>query len=131
MIALDTNVCIELLNARDAELIARFQKFRPADIGFCSVVRAELLWGARRSQRVEANVRRVEVFAAPLRSLPFDDRCADHYGRVRADLAAQGKPIGHNDLMIAATALANDAVLITRNANEFRRVVGLRFENWQ
>jgi tRNA(fMet)-specific endonuclease VapC len=130
MYVLDTNVCIELLNARDPALIDRFRRHRPADLVLCSIVRAELLWGARRSRRVEANLERVKAFAAPLRTLPFDDLCAEHYGIIRADLAAQGTPIGHNDTLIAAIARAHDAVLVTHNVKEFGRITGLRLQDW-
>jgi tRNA(fMet)-specific endonuclease VapC len=130
MFVLDTNVCIELLNGRNSALIERFRSHRPVDLGLSSIVRAELLWGARRSKRVDTNLQRIAVFAAPLRTVPFDDLCADHYGSIRADLASRGTPIGHNDLLIAASARANDAVLVTRNMGEFRRVAGLRVEDW-
>ena len=62
--------------------------------------------------------------------MPFDDRAAEYYGVVRAQLTESGRPIGPNDLMIAATALASDATLATRNEREFRRVAGLRVEVW-
>lgn len=103
---LDANTCIGLLNSSDAELMRRYSARQPADLVLCSVVKAELLYGARRSARVEFNLKRLEYFAAPLQSLPFDDRCAHDYGVIRADLAAQGTPIGANDLMIAAIARA-------------------------
>lgn len=64
-------------------------------------------------------------------SLPFDDKAALVYGRVRAQLATQGTPIGPNDLMIAAIAIANDVTLVTRNTREFGRVAGLRIEDWE
>ncbi len=128
---LDTNTCIRLLNQDNAGVAERFKACQPADIALCSVVKAELLYGARRSARVEFNLRRLEVFAAPLQSVPFDDRCAQDYGLIRADLAAQGKPIGANDLMIAAIARAHDLVLVTHNSGEFNRVVGLRVEDWE
>jgi tRNA(fMet)-specific endonuclease VapC len=130
MFLLDTNVCIELLNGKNAALIERFRSHRPVDLGLSSIVRAELLWGARRSKHVDTNLQRVAVFAAPLRTVPFDDLCAGHYGSIRADLASQGTPIGHNDLLIAASARAHDAVLVTRNLGEFHRVAGLRVEDW-
>ncbi len=127
---LDTDICIHLLNAREAGLIERFLAHRPTELALCSVVRAELLWGARNSGRVEENLQRVEEFAAPLTSLPFDDGCAEHYALIRADLHAQGQPIGPNDLLISAIARTHDAVLVTRNTREFRRVPALRLETW-
>jgi tRNA(fMet)-specific endonuclease VapC len=128
---LDANTCIRLLNQDNAGVTQRFRACQPVDIAMCSVVRAELLYGARRSARVEFNLRRLEIFAAPLQSVPFDDRCAHDYGLIRADLAAQGRPIGANDLMIAAIARAHDLLLVTHNTGEFSRVVGLRVEDWE
>ena len=128
---LDANTCIRLLNQDNAGVTQRYRACQPVDIAMCSVVRAELLYGARRSARVEFNLKRLEIFAAPLQSVPFDDRCAHDYGLIRADLAAQGKPIGANDLMIAAIARAHDLVLVTHNTGEFSRVVGLRVEDWE
>jgi len=80
---------------------------------------------------VSANLHRLEQFFAPLASLPFDDRCAEEYGQIRADLTAQGKIIGPNDLLIAAIARTFDTTLITHNIREFSRVVGLRVEDWE
>ena len=128
---LDTNVCIHLLNARHPAILDHFRRRSPADIALCSVVKAELYSGARRSQRVEANLQLLKAFFAPLQSLPFDDACAEHYGQIHADLLAQGKPIGPNDTLIAAIARAHDATLITHNAGEFGRVPGLRMEDWE
>ncbi len=128
---LDSNTCIRLLNQDNAGVTERFRACLPADIALCSVVKAELLYGARRSARVEINLRRLEIFAAPLQSVAFDERCAHDYGLIRADLAAQGKPIGANDLMIAAIARAHDLILVTHNTGEFSRVVGLRVEDWE
>src|SRR3970040_726626 len=121
MYLLDTNVCIHLLNEAHPGILQQFQSRSPTDIALCSVVKAELLFGARRSARVEANLQRLNAFFSPLNSLPFDDRCAEHYGLIRADLLAQGKPIGPNDLLIAAIARAHDATLITHNMSEFSR----------
>lgn len=128
---LDTNVCIHLLNEKHPSILQHFRRHTPADIALCSVVKAELLYGARRSQRVEANLQLLKAFFAPLQSLPFDDECAEYYGQIHTDLLAQGKPIGPNDTMIAAIARAHDATLITHNTGEFSRVAGLRTEDWE
>ena len=128
---LDTNVCIHLLNERHPAILQHFRQHSPADIALCSVVKAELLYGARRSQRVEANLQLLKAFFAPLQSLPFDDDCAELYGKIHADLLTQGKPIGPNDTLIAAVARAHNATLITHNIGEFSRVVGLQIEDWE
>lgn len=131
MVLLDTNVCIHLLNHAHAGILNRFRSRPPSAIALCSVVKAELLCGAYRSTRVDANLQRLRRFFSPLESLPFDDHCAGHYALIRADLAALGRPIGPNDLLIAAIARAHGATLITHNTAEFGRVSGLRLEDWE
>ncbi len=64
-------------------------------------------------------------------SLLFDDRCAEEYGAICADISSQGKIIGPNDLLIAVIARAHDAILVTQNTHEFSRITGLRLEDWQ
>lgn len=76
-------------------------------------------------------MQRLKFFFSPLQSLPFDDDCAEHYAMIRSDLAAQGSPIGPNNLFIAAIARANSATLVTHNTDEFGRVAGLRLEDWE
>lgn len=131
MYLLDSNVCIHLLNERHPQIEHHFRSHSPAEIALCSIVKAELLFGARNSQRVEANLQRLRGFFAPLASLPFDDRCADEYGQIRANLTAQGKLIGPHDMQIAAIARTYDAILVTHNTNEFGRITGLRMEDWE
>lgn len=97
----------------------------------CSVVKAELLFGARQSGQVAQNLRRLEAFFAAFQSLPFDDRAADLYGTMRAQLTREGKLVGSNDMMVASIALAVDATLVTRNTKEFGRIAGLRVEAWR
>ncbi len=130
MVLLDTSICIRVLNGTTPGLVARLRAADPAALGIASITRAELLDAARRSEKTAANLALLERFLAPLRSVPFDDRCAEHYGAIRADLAAADRLIGSHDLMIAATARAHDLVLATRNPRRFSRVVGLRVEDW-
>jgi len=70
-------------------------------------------------------------FLAAFVSLPFDDRAADAYGRIRAALASAGTPIGPNDLLIASIAEANGVMLVTHNTSEFSRVPGLSLDDWE
>ena len=96
-----------------------------------SVVKAELLYGARKSTRMAENLRLLERFFDTIASLPFDDRCAEEYGLLRDELDRAGTPIGPNDLLIAATARAHRATLVTHNVREFSRVAELRIEDWE
>ena len=131
MFLLDTNVCIHLLNGRHTQIEDHFRNSSPSEITLCSLVKAELLFGARRSKKVEANLQLLNRFFAPLNSLSFDDRAAEEYGVIRADLSAQGKIIGPNDLLIASIAKVHDVVLVTHNTQEFSRITGLRLVDWQ
>lgn len=127
---LDTNICIAYLNGEDDSVRSRLLALSADELRLCSVVKAELLFGARKSSKVDANLRRLAAFFEPFESAPFDDEAAHWYGVVRAQLAREGRPIGGNDLMIAAIALANDATLVTRDIGDFARVPGLRLETW-
>ena len=129
MFLLDTNACIHILNNSSREVVARFERESPATIRLCSVVKAKLLYGARKSRAVAKTLASLERFLAPLPSLSFDDRCAHEYGRLRADLELAGTPIGANNLWIAAHALASGLILVSNNLREFGRVTGLATEN--
>lgn len=128
---LDTNVCIRILNASSDSVVTRLRQHEPVDLAVSSVVRAELVFGARKSLHVAANLRLVDAFLEPFVSLPVDDRVADIYGSIRADLERLGRPIGPNDLLIAATALAHSLALVTHNVSEFGRVPGLNIDDWE
>ena len=106
------------------------QSLDPDTIGIPSIVWAELLTGAAKSRRPDRTLEVVRRFVDPLRVVPFDASAAQHYARVRAELERAGEPIGPNDSIIAATALAAQATLVTRNGREFGRVVGLECEDW-
>lgn len=131
MYLLDTNACIRILNDSSTQLIDRLRQHNPEEIYLSSVAKAELVYGAFRSSRAADNLRLLRRFFEPFVSLAFDDRCADHYGRIRNELERGGTPIGPNDLMIAATATAHDLTLVTNNTREFGRVVGLEIEDWE
>ena len=131
MYLLDTNACIRILNDTSPSLVQRLASHAPSEIRLCSIVKVELLYGARRSQHVAKNLKLLSDFFAPFVSLAFHDRCAEQYGEIRAELARAGTLIGPNDLLIAAVARAYDLTLITYNIEEFGRVNGLRLEDWE
>src|SRR6185295_15075505 len=109
MFLLDTNICIAFLNGEDEGVRDLLLGLPREQVALCSVVKAELLYGARNSGKVEHNLARLERFFEPLRSLPFDDEAAARYGSLRAQLRREGRPIGANDMLVAAIALAADA----------------------
>ena len=128
---LDTNACIRVLNGRAPALAERLGRHRPSEVAVCSVVKAELFYGAARSRDPAGSLAKQYEFLAPFRSYEFDDRAAEAAGRIRANLESQGTPIGPYDTQIAAIALVNDLVLVTHNVAEFARVDGLRLEDWE
>ena len=127
---LDTNICIALLKNSDINLIKKMKSHTPDQFAICSIVKAELLYGARKSQAVENNLLLLSKFFDQLDSLPFDDKATDFYGTQRAILEKAGTPIGQADLLIASIALANNRTVITRNHKEFIRVQGLKVDVW-
>jgi len=129
--SLDTNVCIVYLNARYPTLLPRFQTISSSDIAVCSIVRAELFYGAAKSNDPAKTLARQEAFLQPYASLPFDEKSAQIYGKERGRLEKAGISIGPLDLLIAAVALANNLILVTNNTREFSRISGLQLENWQ
>lgn len=128
---LDTNACIAHLTGRSPALTKRLRERTPSDVAICAIVRAELLFGAKKSQRVAENLARVERFVAPFVCFPFDDAAAAEYAEIRAELERRGAPIGPNDLLIASIARARGLTVVTANVGEFGRVPGLAVANWQ
>jgi tRNA(fMet)-specific endonuclease VapC len=127
---LDTNICIYMLKGSYPSLKTRLASRPPSSIAIPSIVKAELLLGAYKSNRREATILVLDAFLTPLRILPFGDEETNFYARIRSELEAEGKPMGANDLLIAATAMARGATLVTHNSREFGRVKGLAWEDW-
>lgn len=131
MYLLDANVCIALMRRSLNEVAQNFLKHRLCDVATCSIVAAELMAGAYLSEAKEKNRAITRDFLASLRQFPFDQDCLEHYADLRAFLSRAGKLIGPSDLLIAATALAHGATLVTHNTAEFSRVPGLLIEDWE
>ena len=131
MYLLDTNVCVRYLNGRSVAIRRRLEAIDLEEIAVCAIVKAELFYGAMRSNNPDQTLARQERFLRVFESLPFDDRAASISGRIRAQLAAAGTPIGPYDMQIAAIAIANNLTLVTHNVREFSRVEGLQIEDWE
>lgn len=127
---LDTNAWSKYLNKRPSPVKERVRAAGMDQLRFSTIVMSELLYGAYHA-RSEANLRLLAKVFAMVPPIGFDAAAADHAGRIRAALAAAGIPIGPNDLLIAATAVAHGMVLVTHNTREFQRVPGLVVEDWE
>ncbi|WP_316433285.1 type II toxin-antitoxin system tRNA(fMet)-specific endonuclease VapC [Leptolyngbya sp. NK1-12] len=128
---MDTNTCIVYLRGRNSNLRQRLDNTPVQDMAVCSVVKAELAYGAMKSANPQQNFALQQAFLRQFTSLPFDDLSAVAFGTIRAQLETVGTPIGSYDLQIAAIALANNLTLITHNNTEFSRVDGLEIEDWE
>ena len=128
---LDSNACIQYLNGQSEGIRRNIETRRPEEIVLCSVVKAELIYGAVKSARPERNLDKLRRFAELFSSLPFDDDAAEVYGRIRTVLERSGTQIGPNDTLIASIAIAHGATLVTHNTREFSRVEDLQLKDWQ
>ena len=127
----DTNAWIRFLNPGESPLKNRFISADPSSIRLCSILKAELYFGAMKSSRTDENLELLNALFAKFSSLPFDDDAALKYGEIRSILARQGTPIGPNDLLIASIASAHEAILVTHNTREFSRVPDIKIEDWE
>ena len=125
---LDTNAVIATLNDPGGPVSARIKSQSPEDVGISSIVLHELYYGAFKSRRLESNVKLVERLQFEV--VAFDTEDAREAGRVRAELAKTGKPVGPYDVLIAGQALSRNLILVTNNTREFQRIDGLRIEDW-
>jgi tRNA(fMet)-specific endonuclease VapC len=129
---LDTNACISYLRSgKDSPVAEQLAEKDPEQVLVCSVVKAELFFGAQKSRDAAENLAKVSKFLSRFVSFPFDDAAADAYGRIRADLTGRGLTIGPNDLFIASIALARQVTLVTHNVAETGRVPDQMIEDWQ
>ncbi len=127
---LDTNACIAIIKQRPEGITQKLIEVPIGELGISSIVLAELYYGIQLSQKREHNEAALGSFLKYVVVLAWPQQAAREYGVIRAHLERKGTPIGANDLLIAAHALAQKAVLITDNVREFQRVPDLRIENW-
>ena len=126
---LDTNILSDLVRNPQGTVATRITTVGEDAVCTSIVVAAELRFGAEKSGSTKLSDR-VDLILSALDVLPLESPVDRHYGEVRQQLERRGTPIGPNDLLIAAHALALELTVITANAREFSRVPGLRVENW-
>lgn len=126
---LDTNIVIYVIKRRPVEVLGLFNE-HAGRMAISAITLSELYHGAEKSAKVSQNLAVVEEFASLLEVLPYAAKASQHYGAIRAALEREGRPIGVNDLHIAAHARSEGLTLVTNNLAEFERVPGLMTENW-
>jgi tRNA(fMet)-specific endonuclease VapC len=126
---LDTNIVIYVIKRRPIEVLELFN-LHAARMAISCITLAELYHGAEKSSRVAQNLEVIEDFLSRVQVLPYLESAAQHYGSIRSALERLGKPIGVNDLHIAAQARSAGLILVSNNTKEFSRVPALMLENW-
>jgi len=130
MYALDTNICIYYIDGSSWQVKEHLCRYSPSEIRIPAIVLAELMVGGTESAQREKVTRTVNAFVCQFEVIDFGKECAAAYGVIKADLVRHSLKMGPNDLMIAASALALGATLVTNNTKDFARVTGLTLENW-
>ena len=126
---LDTNIISDLIRNPQGRAAKRIAKLGEDNICTSIIVAAELRYGSAKSGSKRL-LKAVEDLLGEISVLPFDVPADAEYGGIRSELEAAGKPIGGNDLLIAAHAYATGATIVTANTSEFKRIRGLNVENW-
>ena len=127
---LDTDICIYIQKQRPPKVLAHFEKLKPGEAAISVVTWGELLYGAEKSRQRPKILQLLDEFTALIPVLPMPEAAGQIYGAIRAALEVKGQPIGSNDLWIAAHTKAQGLILVTNNENEFKRVPGLKVQNW-
>ena len=127
---LDTDICIEGLRRRSQPLLRHLRERPASDVAISAISEAELKFGALKSSSPERNIAAADAFLSSFTILPFGRECVPTYARLRLELERAGMRIGAMDQLIAAQAVTLGLVVVTNNQREFRRVPGLRVENW-
>ena len=127
---LDTNICIYIQRQKPEQVLARFQKLKPGDAAISVITWGELLYGAEKSRLRKKALQLLEEFKTFVPVLPMPENAGKTYGAIRASLESKGTPIGNNDLWIAAHAKGATLTIVTNNEREFKRIPGLRVQNW-
>jgi tRNA(fMet)-specific endonuclease VapC len=129
MYMFDTDMISYLIKGSSAALKDRVLKHKPGELTVSALVCAELLYGAKK-KGTQAIEKKVTNFLDRIQKVDFDLRAASSYAAVRTELEKTGMPLDTMDLLIAASALATGAVLVTHNVKHFSRIKGLKVEDW-
>ncbi len=127
---LDTNTCIYFLNRASEKVVQQFKELSPSQIKLPSITVAELYYGAEKSNFKAKNREKVKRFVSTFEIVSFDEKACTAYAKIRHSLERSGTPVGPMDLLIASIGLAHNFTVVTNNIKEFKRVKGLKLQNW-
>ncbi len=127
---LDTNICIYIIKNKPLNVRKKLESYDFGEIAISSITVSELYYGVYKSFKTEQNLLSLNNFLSPFNIVKFDIECALAYGKIRAELENKGQIIGYMDMLIASCSLAKNFTLITNNLKEFKRIKGLKVENW-
>lgn len=127
---LDTNILIFLMKKGNKRLLQKIESQDFGALAISSITLAELEFGAANSSKPEFNRSIFLGVLSAINVVEFEDNCAYEYGKIRYRLKKNGSPIGPMDMLIAATAMANNLILVTNNVKEFEKVEGLKIQDW-
>lgn len=130
MYLLDTNICIYAIKRKPQKVLDMIQTKSKDGLYISSLSIAELEFGVQHSKQVEKNRIALLKFLSLFNVLCFDDSDALDYGRIKAALRKKGNVIGPIDMLLAAQAINKDLTFVTNNVKEFKRVEGLKIEDW-
>ena len=128
---LDTNICIYLIKKQYPEILSKLLRVGFDKIGISTITLAELEYGVANSNRTFEVQTALLEFILPFEILDFNYTAASFYGKIRKELKDKGQPISDMDMLIASIAMANELIMVTNNEKEFKRISGLKIENWK
>lgn len=126
---LDTDTCIYWLKG-DERIEKRINDGGLRNCAITVITECELYYGAMKSQKADRNLAVIEELRRKVRTLHTSDGVAVHFGKIKSDLEKKGLPVDDADLLIASIALTHDAILVSNNTDHFKRIKGLKLENW-
>ena len=130
MYLLDTNICIYAIKKKPIFVLDKIKEKSKLGIFISALTVAELEYGIENSTKIEENRVSLLKYLSIFNILPFDDRDAIPYGKLKTKLRKEGQIIGPIDMLLAAQALSKDLIFVTNNTKEFRRIENLKLENW-
>jgi tRNA(fMet)-specific endonuclease VapC len=126
---LDTNMCIYWFKGING-VDHRIESLDIDDVAISAITLAELLYGAYNSSNIEKNLSRIKVFEDAVNVLSLDRECLEQFAKIKSKLKSDGKILDDFDILIGATAIKNDCIIVTNNIKHFERIEGIKIENW-